>query len=156
MFPPVDPDSFPPNSLPPNGPAYFFNKCLNNETGGFAAISYTSLVNMVDRTRINLSTALTYYINNWDDVYIEPKVNDKFIVAVSRVIEGSPINTVAEAIPKDTQSPFAVTFGTGAVSLPWLMPLEGFYLWVKRTTAPGTEPKRLDGFEFTLTGGAYS
>lgn len=151
IYPPVDPDSF-----SASGTAWSFNKCLNSNTGGFQQISYTSLVSFSeDSMQLNLTSAIGYYIEEQDEVYIEPKQNDKFIVAVRKVTDGSPINTTAQNINIDTEVPSNIVFGTGTFSLPWLMPLEGFPLWVKRITLGGTSSKRHDGFDFTLTGDSY-
>jgi hypothetical protein len=77
---------------------------------------------------------------------LTPSVN----IDIQLLFQGSPINTIAPAIDRDTTSPGGVTFrDTSAdqpILLPKLDPTEGFPFWIQRTTASGSGAEELDGF----------
>lgn len=150
---------FDPSSYPASGVAFCFNKCLNEGQGGFQPVNYISITlsekNGVECMSLNLPVTLGYAIEEQDEVYIKPIYDNKFIVAVNKVTDGSPINTIAEGIPVSVQSPDNLTLGTSLISLGWLRPLEGFPIWIQRITSAGQSPMSHDGFGLSLTGSVY-
>jgi hypothetical protein len=70
--------------------------------------------------------------------------------------EGAPVNTVAPEINIETTPPGGVTFlaysSLVPITLPYLLPAEGFPLWIKRTVAEGTDAKENDGIKIRIRG----
>lgn len=66
-------------------------------------------------------------------------------ISIKKTTDGSPINTIAPPIAKDTDVPDS-TFGAAPIDIGVLRPQEGFFIWAKRTTAPSTGPKLADCF----------
>lgn len=89
---------------------------------------------------------------NWDKFNVETNslspsgVN----VLITTPKEGAPINTIASEINLETTPPGGVGFFAASeispITIPVLHPNEGFPLWIKRTTPPGTLAKENDGF----------
>ncbi len=48
------------------------------------------------------------------------------------------------------------SFGAAPIDIGTLRPQEGFFVWVKRTTAPGTMPKLADCFNLKFKATAKS
>lgn len=71
-------------------------------------------------------------------------------VTVSVPFEGAPINTIAPEIGVETTPPGNVGFYVpnegSPISLPQLLPEDGFPLWVKRTIVADSDPQENDGF----------
>lgn len=76
----------------------------------------------------------------------------KTTVSTSIIIQGSPINVGAPRVNVSTQAPAGINFLTPnptaatALGLVILRPFDGFSLWFRRTTLPGTQPVENDGF----------
>lgn len=81
---------------------------------------------------------------------------DTPIVSISKVTDGSPINSVAPALSLETVAPARVTFSTSdssaRLSVGRLGPGEGFPVWIRRVTSAGTEYSENDYFAFRITG----
>lgn len=69
---------------------------------------------------------------------------------MSTLQHGSPINTIAAEILSENSIPGGVVFyaptNQSPLELPYLKSGDGFPLWIKRSTLPGTDPKSRDGF----------
>ena len=81
---------------------------------------------------------------------------DTPIVSISKVTEGSPINSLAPTLSVETIAPARVTFSTSDSSarlgVGRLGPGEGFPVWVRRITSAGTEYAENDYLVFKITG----
>lgn len=77
-------------------------------------------------------------------------------IAFAKVQPGSPINLIPPETGGPTTPPNNVefTYPTQAqpVTLGDLRAMEGFPVWVQRSTLPGASPKSLDSFKFRVTG----
>jgi hypothetical protein len=71
-------------------------------------------------------------------------------VALSLLLQGSPVNNVAPSVDVDTTPPGGVTFSSPTIDAPItiikLGPSEGFPFWVKRTTQAGATALSRDAF----------
>jgi len=77
------------------------------------------------------------------------------LISIKKEIDGSPINAIAPPIAKDTDIPDS-TFGAAPIDIGTLRPQEGFFIWTKRTTGPGTLPKLADCFNLKFSAIAKS
>jgi hypothetical protein len=78
------------------------------------------------------------------------------VVSLSKLVDGSPINSIAPAIDQSTTVPVGVNFvnsdSESFIPVGNLRALEGFPVWVKRTIAAETDPIGDDGFSLGLSG----
>lgn len=78
------------------------------------------------------------------------------VVTIAKVLNGSPINSIASTVEADTSAPNGIVFSlpefTTPLNLGVLKPTEGFPVWVKRVTAPATVPVANDGFKLRYRG----
>ena len=82
---------------------------------------------------------------------VEAPLQDKTcLVSIDKDIVGNPINNIAVPIVKDIILPEVTIFTTVPLYIGNLRPNEGFYMWIKRTTAPGTSPCLRDSFDIRL------
>jgi hypothetical protein len=77
-------------------------------------------------------------------------------VTVSSMFSGSPVNLVAPSTGGATLAPtgvafFAPTVGSKAV-IGYVRPTEIFAVWIRRITAPETNPTALDGLSIKISG----
>lgn len=76
-------------------------------------------------------------------------------VTLSTVISGSPINTIAPFIGKETTPPGLVQFfqakSFSPIELPRLDPNDGFPLWIKRVTIAGAAAKDQESFSLQIS-----
>lgn len=81
---------------------------------------------------------------------------DTPIVSISRVAEGSPINSVAPLISVETVPPTKVVFQNADESSKLIVgtlgPGDGVPIWIKRITPAGTDYMEKDYFKFKITG----
>jgi hypothetical protein len=81
------------------------------------------------------------------------------IVSASRSIGGSPINSIATVIDHATTTPNGVVFSPATLEEPvvigHLRSTDGFPVWIKRVTPPGTQPLAGDGFTIVVGGTAF-
>lgn len=79
-----------------------------------------------------------------------PAVN----INVSTPQRGAPINTIAPQINSELTPPTGVSFFTASesspITIPKLVPNDGFPIWVKRTVDPESEAVAADGFVLRL------
>jgi hypothetical protein len=70
--------------------------------------------------------------------------------SIATTSQGSPVNTIAAEIDLETTPPGSVGFyvpsETSPITIPKLLPSDGFPLWVKRVCTAGVDPKERDGF----------
>jgi len=80
-------------------------------------------------------------------------------ITISKITEGAQMNFVTPAIPVDTAEPdnvgFQFTDSETVIDIGDMQPLDGFPVWVKRTTLPGTQSQENDGFTVRLSGKAF-
>ncbi len=74
----------------------------------------------------------------------------------TKLVDGSPINSIAPQIDLATSPPSGVTFTEtsvdGKMGIGNLRASEGFPVWVRRDTPPGSTPLANDGFTFKMEG----
>jgi hypothetical protein len=77
-------------------------------------------------------------------------------VSMTKLVNGAPINSIAPEIDVATTPPPGVTFADSSSEMPIpigdIRPTEGFPVWVKRVTDPGTQPLANDGFVLGIEG----
>jgi len=75
-------------------------------------------------------------------------------LSISKIVDGTPINSIADEIDVDTTAPVGISFETAAseIAIGPLRPADVFAVWVKRTTLAGADPIQTDGFTIRLTG----
>ena len=77
-------------------------------------------------------------------------------VTIAKLVEGGPINSIAPEIDVETTAPSGITFTYPTEIAPQLIgdlkALEGFPVWVKRTTDEETEALESDGFTVRFQG----
>jgi hypothetical protein len=80
-------------------------------------------------------------------------------INVAKIINGSPINTIPDAITDSTTAPNAVVFyntsATNKKLVGTLAPYDGLPVWVKRTVPVNADPSSVSGATFKLKGGAF-
>jgi hypothetical protein len=80
-------------------------------------------------------------------------------ISISRVANGSPINTVAPLIPTRSTPPAGVTFlptsNSSKIAIGDLGPGESMPIWIRRTTPAGTEFKEGDSVTVRLSGDPF-
>jgi hypothetical protein len=74
-------------------------------------------------------------------------------INVSRLTEGSPVNTIAEQLGSSIQTPLDIEFGN-SVLIPRLDPTDGFPIWFKRTVPKNTSRISPDGFTLNIVFGS--
>jgi hypothetical protein len=81
---------------------------------------------------------------------------DAPIASISRITEGSPINSVAPTLSLDTVPPTKVYFSSSdessKIQIGTLRPGDGVPVWVKRTVPAGTAYAERDYFTFKILG----
>jgi hypothetical protein len=75
-------------------------------------------------------------------------------LTISKIVDGTPINSFADEIDVDTTAPVGVLFESSSteIAIGPLHPADVFAIWVKRTTPAGVEPIQADGFTIRLKG----
>jgi hypothetical protein len=77
-------------------------------------------------------------------------------ITITEEIEGGPINAIIDSLPVDTVAPAGIVFEDTSSDTPLLvgnmLPLDGFPVWVRRTTASGTQPIENDNVQISLRG----
>ena len=80
-------------------------------------------------------------------------------VTIQKLVEGAPINFITTTIAVDTATPadvvFTFTDASNRIDVGRLLPADGFAIWVKRTTLPGTQPIEGDGMTVRVSGSAF-
>lgn len=81
-------------------------------------------------------------------------------ISISKLTNGSPVNSVADLLDFDTNSPNGVTFETPTFEAPidigTLESSDGVPIWVRRVTLAGATPLEYDGFQFGIYGNPVS
>lgn len=76
--------------------------------------------------------------------------------SIATTSQGSPINTIAAEIDIETTPPgnvgFYVPSSSSPITIPKLLPSEGFPVWAKRVCIAGVDPKERDGFRLRFSG----
>jgi len=84
--------------------------------------------------------------------YVSDNFDNDSEVSVAVLQEGSPVNSIAEALDSSLAVPTGVGFYRPAENSPItivrLLPTEGFPVWVKRVVTDDAEPVENDGFTF--------
>lgn len=79
-------------------------------------------------------------------------------VAIQKIVDGGPINTVPDTLPNSVTAPVGPAFYNTSSAIKKMVgslkPNEGFPVWVKRTVPPNANPSALSGSTFKLTGGS--
>lgn len=77
-------------------------------------------------------------------------------ITISKIINGSPINTIAPVIASGLNPPAGINFYSTSASerltVGYLKATEAFPVWIKRTIPSGTSPSDLSGGNFRLQG----
>lgn len=73
-------------------------------------------------------------------------------VNISKQVNGSPINSIADDIDVDTTPPSNVNFYTAEIQIGDIRPIDVLPVWIKRTVPAGTVAVENDGFIFRLSG----
>jgi len=82
-----------------------------------------------------------------------PIMDHTALIHICRLEHGSPINCIAAPIEIDTDTPdVEPDFSTDPLDIGTLRPQEGFFVWTRRTTSPGTGPFLKDNFHLTFEG----
>lgn len=80
-------------------------------------------------------------------------------ITISKIVEGGPMNLITPSIPVDTAEPnnvgFQFTDSETVIVIGDMQPLDGFPVWIKRTTLPGTQSLENDGGTVRLSGKAF-
>lgn len=88
---------------------------------------------------------------------VEAPILDKNCqVCIYKKIQGSPINTYAKPIKKDTEAPDTTTLDMNPKYIGNLKPNEGFYLWCQRIIPAGAPPCLQVNFNLRLTATAVN
>ena len=79
-------------------------------------------------------------------------------VAIQKIVDGGPINTIPDTLANATTAPVNTTFYNTSdaerKAVGTLRPNEGFPVWVKRTVPPDANPSAASGSTFKLVGGS--
>lgn len=93
--------------------------------------------------------------NNNNDIGNQLLPLGSITVSLSTVVSGSPVNTIAPFINKETTPPGGVQFfqptNFSPIELPRLDPNDGFPLWVKRVIVAGATAKDQDSFSLRIS-----
>lgn len=76
-------------------------------------------------------------------------------IAISRVQNGSPVNSIPDLLDGPTVIPNGVVFDTIPISIGTLKATEGFPLWIRRETDAGVSPLSNDGFSLKITANPF-
>jgi len=80
-------------------------------------------------------------------------------IDIAKTIEGAPMNYITPTIPVDTTLPADVAFSSPTeeepINIGTMLPLDGFPVWIRRTTPQGTQPLEDDGLVIRLIGDAF-
>lgn len=72
--------------------------------------------------------------------------------AITKTVDGAPINNIAEHLTSESVAPSGIIFGSTLISVGTLCPGDFFPVWIQRTTPTGTGPMSTDGFSILLKG----
>ena len=72
--------------------------------------------------------------------------------AITKNVDGAPMNHIAGAISSEAVAPSGITFGSTPISVGIMYPEDYFPVWIQRTTPTGTGPMSTDGFSLLLKG----
>lgn len=140
--------TLPDQTYPVPGVIYAFDVT----TGLYVEYTYTS-INLATK-EFNLSTPLTFDIVPYDEIYVPPIDDKDYLVKITKTVEGSPINTIADFVESKTTAP-DVTFGTTPINLGTIFAFEGFPVWIQRTTPANIPTVANDSFDVDLVGDLY-
>lgn len=91
-------------------------------------------------------------LNENDEVWVDiPNLQPVNIINISRIREGSPINQTAQVLEFSTDTPIQWSDQGGSFHVGMVKPLEGFFIWIKRTVTAGAVGCA-DSFSITLNG----
>jgi hypothetical protein len=91
----------------------------------------------------------------WGVIEAPCNENEFCQVCIEKEQEGAPINTIAQPINSDTETPDAI-FSSGALTIGNLRPNEGFFLWIKRTIVSTSTGCKDDFFSIEANGESVS
>ena len=76
--------------------------------------------------------------------------------SISKITNGSPVNSIADLLDFDTNAPNDVVFVNPTFESPIVANTfyasDGIPIWVRRVTAAGATPIEPDGFQFAVYG----
>jgi hypothetical protein len=99
-----------------------------------------------------LSDTIGFNLVDGDEIWIESQ-QEVVTMEITRKQEGWPIDQLAFPIERVTDLPDFVPT-TSVINVGLLLPKEGFFVWCKRSTDPGTAGCK-DGFTIVLSGESY-
>jgi hypothetical protein len=77
-------------------------------------------------------------------------------ISIVKVVDGGPINRIADVIDVDTTTPNNVAFTSSVATIGDIRPLDSLPIWVRRTVPADTEALENDGFTLRIKGSAIA
>ena len=73
-------------------------------------------------------------------------------ISITKIIDGSPINQIADIIDVSTTEPIGITFNAEIDTIGDIRPLDSVPIWVQRTVPVNSTPIENDGFTLQVQG----
>ena len=124
----------------------------SNFTNALAEIGGNPLVTLVT------APAYKFTVNFQDNVsqplleFMSNNLTGVSQISITKVVQGAPINSIANTILNSTTIPTGVDFAADPISIGTLYSGEGFPIWFKRVTPAGAASMLGDGFVLEFQG----